>query len=347
MAITTQNKSFHKKWLISSKLDCFILFFLTPFLSILLVGMAASGVPEIVGIFIVGVIVDLPHQVQTHLLLLSNPDEFTKYKSHYFGSLIVIFGLCCFFSFAGMIEIPVSIWAYWIIYHVIMQHFGLAAVYARRNGYSHSTTTLKFIILFGCIAPIALRMATTGLTFGTPIQGIEIITPRISIIIPYLLYFLTVIFLLHNFYVQFIVRRWKIPMISNYIMIYALAQYNLFFFFEKDLLIFLIFSTLIHAIQYHLIAGSKTLNFVQNYQNNSSSKLTKGQKFVAFIVSNPIVWSVFVILVSLLVFLGNPISYGVIPLTWAMHHFYLDGVIWKRKRLNWISKKLFVKQTLQ
>jgi hypothetical protein len=322
----------HKKqWFISSKIDQFFLFFLTPIASILLVIMMLFGIPELVGILILGVIVDIPHQVQTHLLLLSNSENFNKHKSIYFGSLVVIFSICCIFAALGMIIVPVTFWAYWIIYHVVMQHFGLAAVYARRNGYLGSTNTLKFIILLGSIAPITFRMATTGLTFGTPIQGIEIITPQIPVIIPYCLYIISGVFLLYSVYTQYIIGKFKLPIISNCIMLYTLAQYNLFFLLEKDLLVFLIFSTLIHAIQYHLIAGAKIFNSVKKLYSSPATKIEINQEFVRYIISNNIIWPLFVILVSLFIFIGNSISYGVIPLTWAMHHFFLDGVIWKRQ----------------
>lgn len=328
MAMTKNN------WYYSKNLDLFILFGLSPVVALLLALLMYLKIPDFIGAIIAGVIIDIPHQAQTHLLLLANPKEFAKFKSHYLISAIVIAAFCTFFAVTDNIVIPVNVWSYWLIIHIILQHFGIAALYARKGGYSGDTSDIKYLVLTGSMVPIVYRMATTGITFGTPINEIQIVTPPIPIWIPFVMYIAFGILL-----IKFIIKEFRAKEESKgynaivyYIIAYTLILYNVFFIFESNLILFLLISTALHAFQYHLVAGNKVLSVVNNEDEDCSKIMAWIQGRIRKIISNKFSWILAVVLLSLLVFLSNEISSGVIPLTWAMQHFYLDGVIWKKQR---------------
>lgn len=323
-------------WFYSKEVDIFVLFALSPIVAFLLALLIYFKVPDFIGAIVAAVIIDLPHQAQTHILLLANPKEFARVKNHYFISAIVIAAFCTFFAVTGHILIPVTVWSYWLIFHIILQHYGIAAIYARRGGYSGNTSNIKYLVLTGTIAPIVYRMAMTGITFGTPINQIQIVTPPIPNWIAFVMYIAFGLLLINFIYKE--IKARKEPISYNYnimvycIIAYTLLLYNAFFLFESNLLLFLLISTALHAIQYHFIAGNKTIAVLAHEDEDYSKIMTWLRGGIRRIVSNKFSWSLLVVFLSILVFLSNEISYGVIPLTWAMQHFYLDGVIWKRRK---------------
>lgn len=326
-------------WFYNRNLDLFILFGLSPVIAIFLAILIYLGIPDFIGAVIAGIIIDLPHQVQTHILLLANPKEFARVRYHYFISAIVIAAFCTFFALKGNIIIPVTVWAYWLIFHILLQHFGVAAVYARLGGYSGSTLNIKYLVLTGTIAPIIYRMATKGITFGTPINAIQIVTPPIPNWVPFIIY-IAFFFLLVNFILTEIKARKESKGYNTTvysIISYTIVLYNVFFIFESNLLIFLLISTVLHAVQYHLVAGNKTIAVLACEDEDNRKITTWLRGGVRRIVSNKVSWSLVVIFVSSLVFLSNEVSYGVIPLTWAMHHFYIDGVVWKTRKKKGVA----------
>ncbi|MFN6518397.1 MAG: hypothetical protein RMY29_028465 [Nostoc sp. CreGUA01] len=343
--VTTRNN-----WYYSKELDSFILFGLSPIVALFLAFLIYLKVPDFMGAIIAGVIIDIPHQAQTHLLLLANPKEFAKFKSHYFISAILIAAFCTFFAVTGNILIPVTVWAYWLIIHIILQHFGIATLYARKGGYSGDTSDIKYLVLIGSMVPIIYRMATTGITFGTPINEIQIVTPAIPIWIPLIMYIVFGILLINFIIKEFRARKESkgYNAIVYSIIAYTLILYNAFFLLESNLILFLLISTALHAIQYHLVAGNRTIAVLNSEDEDYSKIMTFIRGGIKRIVSNKFSWSLSVLFLSTLVFLSNEISYGVIPLTWAMQHFYLDGVIWKkRKEKNYIPSESVLTSPVQ
>jgi hypothetical protein len=289
------------------------------------------GLPVLIGSLFLAIIIDLPHQAQTHILLLSNPKEFNRFKNHYFISALVIGTFCFLCAITGNIIIPVTLWSYWLIYHIITQHSGIAALYAKKNGYSKKTTEIKNLILLGTFAPMIYRMADTGISFETPIDNIKIITPSIPMQIPLIMYVIFIILLF-----QFILNQLNAykkneayPKITYGIIAFILIIYNGFFLMNGNLLIFLVLSTLLHAIQYHLVASDRTIQLMKQAESYNHKTLLSIQNLIRAFVNNKAYWILALIFASTLVFLSNSLTYGVIPLTWAMQHFYLDGIIWK------------------
>ncbi|MFK0734803.1 MAG: hypothetical protein ACFKPT_04650 [Gloeotrichia echinulata GP01] len=177
-------------------------------------------------------------------------------------------------------------------------------------------------------------MATTGISFSTPINEIQIITPTLSLWIPFGMYIAFSLLL-----VKFIVKEIKArketkahELIVYLIIAYTLLLYNIFFIFEKNLILFLLISTVLHAIQYHFVAGNRIISVIGNEDSNCSNIMIWIKNIISQIVTNKVAWAIAIVSLSILIFLCNDISHGVIPLTWAMQHFYLDGIIWKKQK---------------
>ena len=142
------------------------------------------------------------------------------------------------------------------------------------------------------------------------------------------------------FTLRFIWREWQgatrgesLPRFVWVMLAVSLALYNAAYLLVSDLYALILIGTSIHAIQYHLVCVSTVFAILPRAETPPDTPLAlrwlhgKVQGFGL----RPVYWVAALFVASLLVLTTEFPSLGVVPLILVLHHFYLDGVIWKRK----------------
>jgi hypothetical protein len=232
------------------------------------------------------------------------------------------------------------VWVYWQILHVVKQHDGIVALYAAKSGYKSSRQLAKASLFLGCAAPILYRMANGGFQFGAysvngmdlPLSNMSVAVPPISfsvVVLSYLAFALVLIVFLSQ-QVRLGRSRASLPFAAFASIASAVACYNLAYIFVEDLWATILIATAVHSLQYH------TLCCVRNYARYGGKPVAAysgRSRFLAFSTRLrylPLYAGALIGLGAVCAFL-EPLLYGV-PLAIVLHHFYLDGSIWKGQR---------------
>ena len=330
-------------WFVSARIDTFTVLVAGPLVSVMLMLAVMQGPAFLIGALLFALFLDLPHVLHTHVRLLANPADYRRNRTQFWGSLIVISLVCVGLGLAQQFAWLVAIWVYWQPYHVCKQHFGVATLYARKSGYQGDTNHVLYLMLSGFAAPLLYRMAHGGFQFGNyelfgdklPFANMVVPTPPVAewvALVAYAGFALAI--------ANFVWREWRdkrrhgktLPHFVWVMLAVSLALYNAAYLFVSDLYALILIGTSIHAIQYHLVCVSTVKAVLPHAQTppDSSAPLKWLHGVVARISATPRLWMV-LIGVGMVVLMTEIPTLGILPLILVLHHFYLDGVIWKRK----------------
>lgn len=333
-------------WFVNARIDTLTVLVVGPLISILLILALIQGPAFLIGALLFALFLDLPHVLHTHVRLLANPTDFKRNRVHFWGSLIVISVVCIGLAVAQQFAWLVAIWVYWQPYHVCKQHYGVSTLYARKSGYQAGTDHVLYLMLAGFAAPLLYRMANGGFNFGhyelfgnrLPFANMAIPTlpmPAWMSAAAYVLFGLAI--------AHFIWREWRgaatgarqLPRFVWVMLAVSLALYNAAYLFVSDLYALILIGTSIHAIQYHLVCVSTVKAVIPHAQipAGSSPVLTGLHALVVGFSATTKLWLT-LIGVSLVILALEIPTLGILPLIIVLHHFYLDGVIWKRKAVK-------------
>jgi hypothetical protein len=212
----------------------------------------------------------------------------------------------------------------WSPYHFTAQSLGISLLYARRAGYTMSSGErwALTIFLFGTFIASTARAETSSAAqgyFGIAYPGLGV-PWELAFALSVLMYAAGVRFLLLAY------QRWtrngeRLPLI---VLIVAAAQY-VWFILGSHAPSFYVFVPAFHALQYLLIAWVMELR--ENRSGRSAGQITT-------------IWAVANFLGGVVLFWGAPraltafgvsleIATAVLIAGVQIHHFFVDGVIWK------------------
>jgi hypothetical protein len=330
-------------WLVGARSDIFFILLAGPIISLVLLWGIWHGPAFLIGAALFALLLDIPHLLHTYVVLLSNPAEFTRHQRPFWLGLLVISTLCIGLALADQFLLLVSIWVYWQPYHVCKQHFGVATMYARKSGYDGDTSHIRTLVLAGFAAPLLYRLTHGGFEFGhyvlfgrtLPFSGLKVYTPVLPEWTAWIAYAAfaaaTVRFVLKD-------RRdtqsgRALPRFVWIMLALSLALYNAAYLLIGDLYALILIGTSVHAIQYHLVCVSTVKSRLAGAQATmaGSTLLTWSHLRVKALGRHPLYWIGTLFVASSLVLATEFSTLGIVPLILVLHHFYLDGVIWKRK----------------
>lgn len=330
-------------WFVSARADTLAILIGGPLISVALLWAIVQGPAFLIGALLFALLLDVPHVLHTHVRLFAEPLEYQRHKVRFWAGLVVISAICIGLYTMNALPWLVAIWVYWQPYHVCKQHFGVATLYARKAGYRHSTQPVRNMVLAGFAAPLMYRMTHGGFHFGDyqlfgqalPFANISIPTPSLD---PYWAWLAYAVFAFTI--VQFIIaevghrrHREGLPRFVLVMLGVSLGLYNAAYLLVSDLYALILIGTSIHALQYHLVCTSTVLAGLRRTQGQPvpAGALGVAHGWVKRMAARPWIWFGTLGLASLLVLSLEMPSVGLVPLIIVLHHFYLDGVIWKRR----------------
>ncbi|MES2677411.1 MAG: hypothetical protein V4612_03750 [Pseudomonadota bacterium] len=281
-------------------------------------------------------LIDIPHVLHTYARILSNKGEFSLYREKFLTSLFLISITALFFITRNQLWLLAMVWVYWQPYHVFKQNYGISKIYAKKNGYSDSIFLCIMTLLFGCLSPIIYRVSDTGLRFGNysvfekqlPFSNLVIPTPNLPIESSYVLYALFFMFLFLFFLEQkkLSLSKKQLPLIVIVMNLLTVSTYNIGYLYTQDLYALILIATSMHALQYHFIC----FNYQQRRQKENTDKL----RIRIITKKDLLTYFAGLMICGIFVSSSELMFSGAIPLIIVLHHFYMDGVIWRRKKVN-------------
>ena len=326
------------QFLLSRRLDIGFLFLGGAGLSVLLMGARYFDLHFLAIALTLAVVMDFPHVLHTYLRIGLDPEEQRLYRAEFFCSLALISAVAISLALAGQFWLLVSIWVYWQPYHVMKQHDGIAGLYAVKNGYTGDRRWLRGVLFLGCAAPVLYRVADTGLAFGVykifghplPFSGVHVPTPPIGWPVVALAYAAALICLAGLG--RQVLRRAAPPWPSLALTASAVLTYNFAYLLFHDLYTMILAATAAHALQYHAICWL----FVRGKHRDGAlaPRPTLGQQVLKSLTArrNLAVYAGALLLTGSMLASSEFLIMGLLPLIFVLHHFFMDGVIWKASR---------------
>lgn len=324
-------------WFVSGKVDILFVFGVGALLSALLAAASAAH-REIFLLAAVGfsVLSDLPHVLTTTTRVWLDPRERARYRKHYIVSFAVVAAVVSALWFSGHLLPLVAIWAYWQVFHVIKQHFGIINIYAAKNGYRGPRGKIKYALYACCLAPVIYR-ASHGLQFSEytffgnrlPFSNLRIPFPPVPAPIVIAVYVAAAALVAIAAMEQLSLRRQgqqPLPLMSLATFGIAALSYNLSYLLVSDLFALILIATTMHSLQYHLINWTRyNTRFADSPPEERRLLLAKLSQRKAL----PL-YAAFLMGIGVLAGQLDTIIFAV-PLMFVLHHFYMDGALWKSK----------------
>lgn len=324
-------------WFVSERVDILFVFGLGALLSAVLF---ASGNHK--GIFLVGAVgfsmlSDLPHVLTTSARVWLDPRERSRYWAHYLVSFAVVGAVVGVLWYGGWLVPLLAIWAYWQVFHVLKQHFGIINIYAAKNGYKGPRSRIKYALYALCLAPVLYR-ASHGLHFSDyevlghrlPFSNLSVPVPPIPATVVIAGYVCAAVLLTVAVSEQVTLRRdgqRRLPAMSVATFVIAALSYNLSYLLVSDLFALILIATTTHSLQYHLI------NWTRNNTRFARTSDPSEKKLLLARLSTRKALPCYVAFFAGLGILAGQLDTVIfaVPLTFVLHHFYMDGALWKGK----------------
>jgi hypothetical protein len=320
-------------WLVNARTDLFLVFVLGAVWSGAAVASVVLGSGFLLVAALFAVLADFPHVLQTSLRVWLDPAERRRHGAHYLISLAVIGTAVGTLAALGRFIVVVAVFLGWQILHVVKQHIGMVSVYAAKAGYRGSRTLAKRALVFGCLAPVLYR-AAHGVRFGDyvvggrrlPFSGLSVPLPPIPPVFVWAAYAVAAVAV--AVFVREQVRRWRagsptLPAVALLTIGVAIAFYNGSYLLLSDPYALTLIATTFHSLQYHLISWARNRG-AGGDPDEVLVRLSRPRALLAL--------AVVLIVPGVLLSFGEFVLLGVLPFTVVLHHFYLDGVLWKPAR---------------
>jgi hypothetical protein len=325
-------------WFVGPRVDIFFVLGLGAVLSAVFFATTQHKGAFLVAAVAFALLSDYPHVAATSARVWLDPRERSRYGRHYLISLAIVGAVLSTLMFSGLTVAVVAVWAYWQVFHVLKQHFGIINIYASKNGYRSPRKLLKYALFAGCLAPVVYRMAH-GLRFSDyvvlghrlPFSDLEVPTPPVPAAVVVAGFAAAGALLVALVVEQIRIYRSgarPLPPMAWATFAVAVLSYNLSYILVTDLFALILIATTTHSLQYHLI----------NWKRNNArfqQAIDRGeQKLLLARLSNRKALPLYVLCfaaIGVLAGQADTVLLGVIPLTFVFHHFYMDGAMWKSK----------------
>jgi hypothetical protein len=328
----------NRRWFVGPRVDVFFVLGLGALLSAVIFATTPHKGAFLCAAVAFAVLSDYPHVFATSARVWLDPRERARYRRRYLVSLCLIAVVLSSLMFTGLTVVVVTVWAYWQVFHVLKQHFGIINIYASKNGYKSSRKLLKHALFAGCLAPVVYRMSH-GLAFSEyevlgyrlPFSNLVVPTPPVPLAV------VVAGFALAGGLVALLILEQvrlhrsgiiSLPAMSWATFAVAVISYNLSYIFVSDLFALILIATTTHSLQYHLINWTR---------NNTRFRLTTEpheKKLLLARLSSRRALPLYVLCFAVIGIAAGHLDtllLGVIPLTFVFHHFYMDGAMWKSK----------------
>jgi hypothetical protein len=281
---------------------------------------------------------DLPHVLQTSMRVWLDPQERVLHGRRYLISLFLIAAGVIATAVTGRLRVLLMIWIGWQFVHVVKQHYGMLSIYAAKAHYDGKKWLIKYVLLLGCTAPFIYRLRL-GMRFSEyvifgqrmPFSSLSVATPPIPLAVVLIIYVAFGCFVIAFVREQFRIaaaHQTPLPPIAWATVAIAVLSYNISYLFVSDLYALILIATSVHSLQYHVISWRRNFGRFSQPKQQGEDKL-----LLAWLSRRETLPLYILLLFTLGAILANGeiILLGVIPTIFVMHHFYMDGFIWKGK----------------
>jgi hypothetical protein len=290
-------------------------------------------------------LVNWPHIFATNCRLYQSAENRNQYPFTAYGIPIVmlILAVLAFASPENFAPYLIKILFLWSPYHFSGQTIGISLLYAKRANLDIPRFVRTMIIIFvysTYLFQTTKIEANAGLVLFSnisyPLLGIPKWVSTVMLVFTYISMFI----LLGWGFIQ----RWRRSVKIPWILILPLGVQYLWFVHANDLVSFQLFISSLHGLQYLLIAWAVQVHFLQVGNKIPNPVGTLVQKTalwfgITFIGGASLFFGV----PALLSGLGWNLSFSsaVMLAIFQMHHFFVDGVIWKLRMKN-VSTPLLI-----
>jgi hypothetical protein len=332
-------------WFVGPGVDVWFILGLGALLSACLFVASTHKSVFIISAVLFAVLSDYPHVLQTTARVWLDPRERSRYGRHYAISLAVTAAAVTGLMYSHGILIIAAVWAYWQVLHVLKQHYGILSIYAAKHKYRASKRSAKYVLFSGCLAPVIFRAAhgfqfTNYVVFGyrLPFSDLKVPTPPVPwpVIAAGYAFFAVAL-------AVFVRQQWRLtrsstpgerplPAMALATMVSAIVSYNVSYLLVSDLFALILIATTTHSLQYHVInwtrnnsrfGGEPAQPRAAGERPPLLARLSRRRALPAYIA--------FFAVLGIITGRIDMVLLGVIPLSLVLHHFYLDGVVWKGK----------------
>jgi hypothetical protein len=323
------------RWLVSRSFDAAVLVGAL-ILSLALYTSARAGAALAVAGALFAMITDMPHVVQTSIRIGLDPRERALHGRRY----VISFGLITLLTFGLFATdhrpIVAMIWIVWQFLHVVKQHYGIVRIYAAKNQYRGPTRLMAVTLALGCASPVLYRVGQ-GMRFNEyyvlgqrmPFSGLGL--PEIPVPAP----------LVWAMYAGFAcaallfageqlgrLRRGEnsLPLVAHLTLLLAIVSYNLSYLFVSDLYALIMIATAVHSLQYHAISWRR------NHGRYAQGRGQLSQPTLLEMLSrreNVLTYAALSLVIGATIASTETLWLGFIPFVVVLHHFYMDGYVWK------------------
>ncbi|MGV9797933.1 hypothetical protein ACWDTP_07720 [Mycobacterium sp. NPDC003449] len=324
-------------WFVSRRVDIFFVFGVGALLSAVLFAAESRKGMFLVGAVAFSLLSDLPHVLTTTARVWLDPRERSRYWRHYVISFAVVATIVGVLWFGGWLVPLLAIWAYWQVFHVLKQHFGIMNIYAAKNGYKGPRKRLKYALYAVCLAPVLYR-AGHGLHFSEyevfghrlPFSNLSVPVPPIPGVLIVVAYAIAAVLVAMAIWEQVKLRRGgqtPLPAMAVATIVIAAASYNLSYLLVSDLFALILIATTTHSLQYHLI------NWTRNNTRFAATDDPGEKKLLLARLSTRKALPLYAACLAGIGILAGQLDTIIfaVPLMFVLHHFYMDGALWKSK----------------
>lgn len=337
-AVLSQTTVESSRWLVSRGVDTLAVLGGAAILSLLLYASARSGPALALAGALFAMMTDMPHVLQTTLRVGLDPRERRLHGRRFVLSFVVITALTGALFATGHRPIVAMIWIVWQFFHVVKQHYGISRIYAAKAGYRGPFRLMSGVLLFGCASPVLYRLGQ-GMRFNEyvvfgermPFSGLglpELPVPGALVATMYAGMVATFVLFVREQLARRARRESTLPWVVHLTLALAVVSYNLSYLFVSDLYALIMIATTMHSFQYHAISWRR------NHERFARAEAERG-RFLAVLSrkENLLGYVALVVLIGAALASTETLLLGFIPFVIVLHHFYMDGYVW-RSSLN-------------
>jgi hypothetical protein len=324
------------RWLVSRNVDVLAVLGGACLISTLLYTSARTGAALAIAGALFAMLTDMPHVLQTTIRIGLDPRERALHGRRYVVSMLVITAIIFALFATEHQPLVAMIWLVWQFFHVVKQHFGMVRIYSAKSGYGGPTRLMSLVLALGCGSPVLYRLGQ-GMRFNEyvlfgqrmPFSGLglpDIPVPPQLVAAAYTGFACVVVL-----YIGEQVGRQRrgertLPWVAQLTVLLAVVSYNLSYLFVSDLYALVMIAAAVHSLQYHAISWRR------NHGRFARESAESGRPLLLSWLSrreHVLGYAAFSILVGSAIASTETLWLGFIPFVVVLHHFYMDGYLWK------------------
>jgi hypothetical protein len=324
------------RWLVSRNIDALWVLGGACVLSSLLYASARAGAALAIAGALFAMLTDMPHVIQTTIRIGLDPRERTLHGRRYVVSMLVIASVTFALFATDHRPIVAMVWLGWQFLHVVKQHFGVVRIYAAKSGYRGPTRLMSLVLMLGCVSPVLYRVGQ-GMRFNEyvvfgqrmPFSGLglpDIPVPPLLIAAMYTGFACAAVLFVREQLARLRQGERTLPWIAQLTVLLAVVSYNLSYLLVSDLYALIMIAAAVHSLQYHAISWRR------NHGRFARASAEPGRPLLLAWASrreHVLGYAALSIALGATIASTETLWLGFIPFVVVLHHFYMDGYLWK------------------